>query len=532
MTNGRGRSRAVEGGPGALRALTLVVQLSVVASYNGLHAQCPDGSPPPCRAAGADPGRTPEVAPNSVAVLYFDNLSPDTADAYLADGLTEEITSRLGGVQRLQIKRPSRDAVRRLRDTVPDYLVAIGRVLRVRYLVEGSVRRAGARVRVSVRLVKATDGFSIWGEDYDRATSDLLALQEAIAREVASGIAGRLVPAERAALAARPTRNPEAYERFLRGNYYLAQRTPSSVARAIEEYEAAVKVDPEFTSALARIARGYAAFLSPTFTWDYGNAPPESLLARGFAADDRALQHDANSSDAWMARAALLAVGDPRTFEGAKAAFERAIALDPGNAEAHHSYAAYLRVLGDDSGAAAAYHRALAIEPQRAISLQGLGWLYLNARRYAEALRWLDSALAVDPGFYLAFVRRARVHLLLDQTAEARSDAETAVRLGAGDRLSGQTVLALVEARLGDTLAARGRVDRLLRDLQHPEHPSPNAAFLGAALAAVGEPDRALDFLEHVPRGVWVWSELRAPEFDPIRPDPRFQRLVQESRPK
>src|SRR5207302_2969145 len=91
--------------------------------------------------------------PQRVAVLYFDYLSPDTADLYLADGLTEEITSRLGGVQRLQIKRPSRDAARRLRDTVPDYLVAVGRVLRVRYLVEGSVRRAGARVRVSVRLV-------------------------------------------------------------------------------------------------------------------------------------------------------------------------------------------------------------------------------------------------------------------------------------------------------------------------------------------------------------------------------------------
>src|SRR3989441_5195906 len=341
------------------RTIALLGLLSVGPTVRPSAAQCPDGSPPPCRAASADPGRKPEVAPNSVAVLYFDNLSPATADASLADGLTEEITSRLGGVQRLQIKRPSRDAARRLRDTVPDYLVAVGRVLRVRYLVEGSVRRAGARVRVSVRLVKAANGFRIWGEDYDRATSDLLVLQEAIAREVATGIAGRLVPAERAALAARPTRNPEAFERFLRGNYYLTQRTPSSVARAIEEYQAAVKLDPEFTSALARMARGYAAFLG-AFPWDYGGAPPESLLARAFAADDHALRYDPNSSDAWMARAALLAVGDPRTFEDARAAFERAIALASGNAEAHHSHAAYLRVLGDDSAAATAYHRALA----------------------------------------------------------------------------------------------------------------------------------------------------------------------------
>src|SRR3989454_1089147 len=227
------------------------------------------------------------------------------------------------------------------------------------------------------------------------------------------------------------------------------------------------------------MARGYAAFLG-AFPWDYGGAPPESLLARAFAADDQALRYDPNSSDAWMARAALLAVGDPRTFEGGRVAFERAIALDPGNAEAHHSYAAYLRVLGDDSGAATAYHRALAIEPQRAISLQGLGWLNLTERRYAEALRWLDSAIAVDPGFYLAFVRRARVHLLLDQTAEARSDAETAVRLGAGGRLSGQTVLALVEGRRGGTPAARRRGGRVLPGLPNPRRPRPGRGPRGA----------------------------------------------------
>src|SRR2546427_6010396 len=232
-----------------------------------------------------------------------------------------------------------------------------------------------------------------------------------------------------------------------------------------------------------------------------------------------------------MARAALLAVGDPRTFEDARAAFERAIALDSGNAEAHHSHAAYLRVLGDDSGAAPAYHRALAIEPQRAISLQGLGWVNLTARRYAEALRWLDSAIAVDPGFYLAFVRRARVHLLLDQTAEARSDAETAVRLGAGDRLSGQTVLALVEARLGDTLAARGRVDRLLRDLQHPERPRPSATFLGAALVAVGGPGRGGDFLGPGPRGGGGWVGLRAPEVHPVPSHPPLPRPCAGARP-
>src|SRR5438128_791650 len=371
---------------------------------------------PSCRRAtprghGARPTRSRAACASSCSARRVDCRAPtpDVSPARMpnsanptaptpgsgAAGLTAATTSGAGGVQRLQISRPSRDAARRLRDTVPAYLVAVGRVLRVRYLVEGSVRRAGARVRVSVRLVKAANGFRIWGEDYDRATSDLLVLQEAIAREVATGIAGRLVPTERAALAARPTRNPEAFERFLRGNYYLTQRTPSSVARAIEEYQAAVKLDPEFTSALARMARGYAAFLG-AFPWDYGGAPPESLLARAFAADDQALRYDPNSSDAWMAKAALLSVGDPRAFERARVAFERAIALDPSNAEAHHGYAAYLRLLGDDSAAATAYHRALAIEPQRAISLQ-VDDNATNRRILEEMLRsWRMRPTLVD----------------------------------------------------------------------------------------------------------------------------------------
>ncbi len=161
-------------------------------------AQCPDGSPPPCRATARRLLGTIASA-TSLAVLYFDNLSTDTADAYLADGLTEEITSRLGDVGRLRVT--SRYAVRRFRaGVVPDVTTA-GQALGVRYLVEGSVRRAGDRVRVSTRLIDAHTGFRVWGADYDRATRDLLALQEDIAREVAIQIAGRLLRTERAALA-------------------------------------------------------------------------------------------------------------------------------------------------------------------------------------------------------------------------------------------------------------------------------------------------------------------------------------------
>ncbi|HJQ66806.1 MAG TPA: hypothetical protein VJ816_10530 [Gemmatimonadales bacterium] len=475
-------------------------------------------------------GPAPALAPtpNSVAVLYFENLSRDTADAYLADGLTEEVTSRLGDLAHLHIKRPNRNALRRLQDSMPD-AAAVGRVLRVRYLVEGSLRREGDRVRVSVRLVRGDDGFRVWGADYNRTTADLLALQEEIARAVATGIAGRLAPADLAALAGRPTSSPRAYEHFLHGNYYVAQRAPRLAVRAIEEYTAAVRLDPGFARAHAGLAYGYWLLLN--LNWEYKDLPADSLLLRGLGASDHALQLDSSSSDSWMVRGSLLAIRHPRTYDGVRSAFERAVVLDPGNSEAHHLYAVQLRYLGEDSVAALEYHRALDLEPDRAITLQGLGSVYYVARRYAEAVQWLDSALAVDPSYYLGYLRRARVRLQLGEIDGARGDAETAMRLGEGSELAA-AVLTLAEAQAGDTQAARARLERALRVIRHPERPGPTEALFAAAMAAVGDEQQALDFLVRVqPRGAQLVFELRAPEFDRLRGNPRFQRLVEQSNP-
>ena len=524
MTEGRGRSRALEGGPGALHALALLVHLSVVASYNGLHAQCPDGSPPPCRAAVA---RT--LAPNSVAVLYFDNLSRDSADAYLADGMTEEIIVQLGRVGRLLVK--SQAAVRRYRGE-PDPL-AVGRTLRVMHLVSGSLRRAGSRLRVNVELTRVQSGDRVWGELYDRDAADLLAIQQDIAQTVATAITGRLLPAERRSLVARPTASPEAYDRFLHGNYFLAQRTVRSFGRAIEEYEAAVRLDPRFTAALARIA--YAHALSMYWGWDVRGVPPESVLARGLAAADRALRLDSMSSDVWMARGYLLTSLHVRTYEGVDAAFARAIALDSANAEAYHQYAGILTELGRDSSAAVACHHALQLEPDRPITLVELADLSYLTRRFAEARRWLDSALAVDPSFQFAYAFRAAARLHLGDTAGARGDAETAARLSAGLSIPAEALLVLTAVRAGDTTAALTRLDRLLNVnvAERPNRPSQPAYWLSAALVGVGKTERAFEILNRLqPRGVRLWYYLRYPEFDSVRSDPRFQRLVEESRPR
>lgn len=506
-----------------MRALVLLLHLGVLGSWR-LFAQCPDGSPPPCRAQPARAVPTP--APNSVAVLYLD--ARDSADAYLAEGLTEAVIVRLGQIERLVVK--SRNAVRRFRGRAAAD-AGLGRALGVAHLVSGTVRRAGLRMRVTVALVRAVDGVQLWTEQYDRPDVDLLLIEEEIAREVARGIAGRLLPAEQASLAARPTGNARAYDHLLRGNYYLAQRSARAAARAIAEYDAAARLDSAFVTPLARIA--YAHFIILNYGWDYAGVRPESLLARGFEAADRALQRDSLASDAWLARAALLSVGSPRSLTGVREAFEHAIALDPRNAEAYHQYGTVLRLLRDDSAAVLAYQRALALDPVRPITLAGLAYAAIHARRFEEARRWADSALAADPGFALAYVARARILLQLGAAvAEARSDAETALRLG--DQVGGGAVLALAELRAGDSLAARARVDALVRGIAHPTRPTVREGeYIGAALIAVERVEEALALLERVaPVGVLLWDSLRLPEFDPIRSHPRFQRLVEESRPR
>jgi len=462
--------------------------------------------------------------PQRVAVLYFDYLSPDTADLYLADGLTEEITSRLGEVGRLQVK--SRSAVRRFRGASLTDLAAIGQALGVGYLVEGSVQPAADRVRASIRLIDARTGFRVWGSHYDRAKRDLLSLQEDIAREVAIQIAGQLLPTERVALEARPTQDPQAYDHFLRGNYFLAQRTSRAVARAIEEYETAARLDPGFTGALARAAYSYALYVE--WGWPSPGVPADTLLARGLAAVERALARDSSVADAWMARSLLLE--QLAQVAGAREAARRATTLDPENAEAWHQYGWALLLEGDEPAAVAAFDRALAIDPKRAITVFHLAAVDFYARRYSEATRWMDSALVVDPTFAYGYAFRALVRLHLGNVPGALADAQTAIRIGGTDRVYGEAALVVVQARLGDTVAARAGAARLATALSAQRVGIEAGWFTATALVAVGDHDRAVEVLERVrPRGPHLWHDLQWIGLDPLRTNPRFQRIMATS---
>jgi TolB-like protein/Flp pilus assembly protein TadD len=497
----------------------------MIALLAALAFQCPDGSPPPCGRPAASHAAA-ATAP-SVAVLYFDNLSRDTDDAYLADGLTEQTIAQLGEVNRLTVS--SRYAVRRFRgNAAPQDPAAIGRALKVAYLVTGSVQRSGVRLRVDVELLRAGTGVRVWGDQYDRTTTDILQLQDDIAAAVATGIVGRLLPTERSAIATRTTRIPAAYDQFLRGNFYLAQRTPSGDIQALRSYQAAVNTDPRFTDALARVAYTYGNALDDEF--DIG-IPRDSLVRLGVETARRAVALDSLSSEAWLAMAYITMAEKPRTFEGVRQFFEHAIRLNPRSAEAHHQFGSFLQYWGDTTAARLESERALELEPGRAITWFGMAEIAMVRGEPREALRLDDSAFACDPRFRLPEVNRFMAAIALGDTALARTAASNLLR-EPGYQPVGAILLSFLAALANEP----GARDRFARDTVSVSPTDPGNSIAWAYRAAfdahLGNKEASLADLERAkPRGIRLHDYLRRSDFDAYRSDPRFQALYHETMP-
>lgn len=474
-----------------------------------LHAQCPDGSPAPCSRRDA---RAAPPAPHSVAVLYF--AARDTADAYLADGLTEDITSLLSSVSSVQVKAPG--VVRRAQRVTPGDVPAIARSLGVHYLVDGSVRRIGPRVRISTRLLTGTTALATWGDVFDRTPDELLALPSVIAREVAARIAGPVKTDP--GLSTSRTKSPGAYDHYLRGNFFLAQRSQVATGQALMEYREAERLDSGFTAAIGRAA--YAHAIARFLNVPLAEVPVESLAPRGLAVADRALRRDSGSSEAWMARGALLAFANPITLAGATDAFERALALDPRNAEAHHQYAAILNFLGRHDAADRELHLALALDPGRAISYSDLA--VTHGRDTVLAVALADSAVALDPTSPTPRRVRARARLVAGDIRGAQDDAEFANRIQPGNPIV-ENVLAMVLARTGDTTRARALIGHWLGRTAHWS--------LFATQVAVGDTAAALDEMEVARTDPGYWMVLHFPEFDALHGNQRYERLLKVSRP-
>jgi TolB-like protein/Tfp pilus assembly protein PilF len=489
--------------------ITLCCTLLVAATT--AFAQCPDGSAPPCRSSV----RPASPANNTVAVLYFDNLSRDTADVYLADGFTEELISRLTQVEALRVK--SRTAVRQLRRRDDQSPAEIGRTLGVAQLLSGSVMPNRGRVRVNVELTKVATGNTVWARSYDRPAEDLINVQAEIAESIAVNVGGRLAPGERKRIEQKETQSAKALDHMMRARFELAGNTAASLMRAVRQAEAALRYDPRLVSALALISGAYSNMATIYYSPDLGLSR-DSLASLGRLMLARAVRLDSTSSLVLQARVNSLE-RPGKSVEW----LAQAVAQEPRNASLRSSYAVNLRLFGRDSAAVEEFKRAIELEPDRVITLNNLGQTLRNMRRPREGLVWIDSALTFQPEAPFYYKESAFVRLQLGDTSGARIAAEQSARRGSPD--SHREIVAMIDARRGDIPSARARLVGLDASAVARDCTSSHQCLdIAAALAAIGERDRALTMIERqTSREMWLAYWLGRPELDPIRNEPRFR---------
>ncbi len=417
----------------------------------------------------------PEVT--TVAVLPFANASGDPEDRYFSDGLTEEIIDQLSRSPRLRVvSRTSAFAVDAERLDARE----IGRALQAEALVEGSVRRAGDRLRISVRLVGAADGYQLWSESYDRRLDDVLAVQQEIASSIAAALAGDAEPG----LATVPMSvDPVAFDLYLKGRYDWHRRSESGLRRAAEYFRSAVDIAPEYARAWAGLADAYAVL----GFYDY--LPPRVAFPLARESAQTALDIEPGNADAEAALGYVALYFDwdiPR----AERHFVRSIQLRPESSKAHQWYGNLLTAAGRFDEAEASMRRATQLDPLSLIASAALGWTRYYAGRYDEALEQYELTLGLDEDFELVYLWIGWVHEIAGNYDRALAMLEEARKRSGGTGIT-TAALARTLALAGD----RDRSEALPSELEVSDGYIP-AYEIAKARFALGQNDRAMQWLE------------------------------------
>ena len=448
----------------------------------------------------------------SIAVLPFANMSSDPENEYFCDGLAEELSNALAKVEGLKVAaRTSAFSFKGLNRGVGE----IGHALNVSSVLEGSVRKSGSRLRITVKLVNASDGYHLWSEKYDREMKDIFDVQDEITLAVVGALRVRLLGEEKAAVLKRHTDDAEAYQLYLRGNYHLYKFTPDDLRRAISYFDEAIAKDPNYALAYSGLAGAYS------IARDFGDG---AAAARWEVSARKAVALDPTLSEA-RAMLAVHAFWNRRDLAEAHGEFTRALELNPNSAIVCHYYSWFLVATARFDEAQEHLRRALELDPlSPSINVdQGLP-LYFS-RRYAEARSRYEQALKLDANFAYAHVRLA-------EACEGAGDAVCAV--GELERAASLSNTSIAKAQLARALALAGRREEarsLLEELNARSTPSPSPPYLVAlAYSALGATDEAFDSLERAAaeNDKWLGWVKVDPRLDPLRSDPRFAELVRK----
>jgi adenylate cyclase len=496
--------------------LALVILLGLGSAVLGLltwtHARTTsvsDGSP------GADPrstSLTPATEPNTIAVLPFADLSEERDQQYFSDGIAEELIAALSRIDGLRVV--ARSSAFQFRNSHSD-VREIGQRLGARYVVEGSVRKAGDRLRVIAHLVSTDDGYQVWSETYERGLNDIFAIQEEISGGVVSALHARLGTEAQLEPGAPPTHDLVAYEAYLKGLHFLNRL---QIAQAIDHLGHATRRDSQFARAHAALAEAYAVPAA------YGELPHEAVRARGVAAARTALRLDPSLAEAHAALGWLELIG--LRWEDAERALLRAIELDPRSPRARLYYSIYLHRRGELEDALIQLQRARAMDPLSLPINAMYGSFLGDAGRVDEAVEHLTATLELDPSFPIAHAMLGHIYMGVGRGDAAIRHYERVAQLVPTSIYQG--FLGHAHGRIGRSSEAR----RILEDLKaresRDEFVSPGA--VGWVLLGLGEREEGFRWMERA-------AEERDPIFiiyavltnehlsAPFREDPRFQEL-------
>jgi serine/threonine-protein kinase len=465
--------------------------------------------------ARTEPGRALMMATRSIAVLPFVNSSPDPDNEYLSDGITDELINALAKVQGLRVA--SRTSVFALKGKAQD-VRAIGALLEVSEVLEGSVRRFGDNLRITAQLVSTEDGHLMWSERYDRKLHDVFAIQDEIARTIVTQLRSTTLVEPPAPTVNHHTANVQAYGLYLRGRYFWNKRTSADVYEGIKYFEQAIALDPRYALAYTGLADSYSLHI------DYRNVPVHEGHEKAKSYARKAIALDESLAEAHASLAWSLFVYDWKWDEAARE-FRRAIELDPRYAPAHQWYAFMLASNGKFDEALLEAHTAQENDPASVSVRRSLGYAYLYARRYDQARYHLERAIAMNP----EAEESHRILGLILTFQKQFAAAEQALRDGLALAEKGGTY---TKATLGFSMAAAGD-DSYAREVaaeleEKREHEYVSPVELALTYIALKDNDKALDWIDRSidERRGWAAYLRVHPVLDSVRNEPRFDELV------
>jgi TolB-like protein/Flp pilus assembly protein TadD len=457
------------------------------------------------------------IANKSIAVLPFDNLSEEKGNAYFAEGIQDEILTRLAKVADLKVI--SRTSTQRFK-SAPQNLPEIAKQLGVMHILEGSVQKASDQVRVNVQLINALTDAHLWAETYDRKMIDIFSVESEIAKAIADTLQAKLTGSEEKAMSKTPTANPEAYELYLQGRFFWAKRTGPDLRKSIDYFNRAIAKDPNYAVAYAGLAQSLIVISS------YDGGAPADSCPQAEAAARKALSIDANSSEALAVLASFKALYQ-FDFAGALKEYERALQLNPNDATTHHWFGLdTLASLGQRERELAELKRALELDPLSLVINSNLGVGYIHNGRLEDAIAQSQKTIEMDSSFYYARLYYGEALELQGKIPEAIAQYE---------KVTGVTDDPVALGTLGHIYGVAGRKDearKILEKLRELRAHRYIAAY-SLALVSLGLDDRteAIKWLEQGYQdhdGNFLGFIRVDPLLNALHGDPRFEALAEK----